>query len=109
MAEQKGFSLGDFASTCLRRREPGNYAAKWGLKLQEVLLDRCRMSKCQVISVKVEDLVHAGPDVLAEAEVIGRKLRRTLAEREAKRHCMDVWLDFPCFGVGAKIHHAMFE
>ncbi|OLP89466.1 hypothetical protein AK812_SmicGene29067 [Symbiodinium microadriaticum] len=71
------------ATAC--RREPGNYAAKWGLKLQEVLLDRCRMSKCQVISVKVEDLVHAGPDVLAEAEVIGRKLRRTLAEREAKR------------------------
>ncbi|CAE7206997.1 unnamed protein product [Symbiodinium sp. CCMP2592] len=35
-----GFALGDFAASCLKRREAGGYANAWGIKLQEVLTPR---------------------------------------------------------------------
>ena len=55
-AATHGFALGDFASSCLKRRDAADYANRWGVKLQEVLLDRCQLDACSVASIRLEEL-----------------------------------------------------
>ncbi|CAE7195754.1 unnamed protein product [Symbiodinium natans] len=62
-ATLNGFALGDFAASCLKRRDAGHYAHAWGVKLQEVLLDRMQLGTCTVMSMKLNESRRAGASV----------------------------------------------
>ena len=110
-AATHGFALGDFASSCLKRRDAADYANRWGVKLQEVLLDRCQLDACSVASIRLEELVERWPDALRQAQKVGGALRRCLAEQtgEATPRPWDLWLQLPLQRLHAELHHVWFQ
>ena len=110
-AATHGFALGDFASSCLKRRDAADYANRWGVKLQEVLLDRCQLDACSVASIRLKELVERWPDALRQAQKVGGALRRCLAEQtgEATPRPWDLWLQLPLQRLHAELHHVWFQ
>ena len=106
-----GFRLGDFASTCLQRRDAADYAQKWGVVLQEVLVDRCRASECQTISITLEKLLQRWPDALATSQRLANLLRRALAAERGERapHWADALLGLPWQRLLVEVQHWIFE
>ncbi|CAE7557007.1 unnamed protein product, partial [Symbiodinium sp. CCMP2456] len=110
-AVSNGFALDDFAASCLKRRDAGAYAHKWGVKLQEVLLDRTQLRSCVVCSIKLDDLLRRCPSLLRQAQALGRQLRHCAAEHlgEAAPRRLDAWLGFPMHYVLAELQNMLFE
>ena len=98
-ATLNGFALGDFAASCLKRRDTGHYAHAWGVKLQEVLLDRMQLGTCTVMSMKLNDALEHWPGLHGEAQALANNLRRCAAELlgEAEPRRLDRWLDLPLY------------